>query len=165
MVFIPAVTEVDDVASYITLENEAENLARVCIGHDDETGTIYSVFVSLNVRAVDRAQREITFMVVESPPDEQDNWCNDGLQTKRFLAPEHRKTALACICSVLQAMVEQTDAEVLYMMTVTPNLPKNALKKYEIICDSMRAIGFQAGRDSSYYGTEVWLMKRISDGT
>lgn len=164
MAFVPAITADDDMAPFITLENEAEILARVCFGEDDETGAIYSLFVALSAQIGQLNRYEISFDVIESLPDEGDNWCNDGLQTKRFLIGEHRNTALSCICAVLQEVVLRSGAEELFMMTVTPNLPDKALAKYERVCDAMRAIGFRAGRDSPYHGTQIWIMARICEG-
>lgn len=165
MAFVPAIDADDDVASYISLENQHEQIARLCIGHDDETGAIYSVFVALNARPGSLVDREISFDVVEAYPGDDENWCNDGLQTKRFLVGEHRKTALSCICSLVQALAMRSDAGVFYMMTVTPDLPQKALKKYEEICKAMRAVGFKAGRDSPFRGTQIWIMERAHDGT
>ncbi|MBL3571881.1 hypothetical protein BV509_18535 [Rhodovulum sulfidophilum] len=167
MAFVPAITSRDEVASYINLRNDTEFLARICIGHDDETNAIYSAFVSLCRQSGHTERYEIRFDVIETSAceDEPDNWCNDGLQTKRFLAADHRKTTLNCICTVLQEMVEASEAQELFMMTVTPHLPEKALAKYELICCALRAIGFHAGRDAPYHGTQIWIMKRISDGT
>jgi hypothetical protein len=58
------------------------------------------------------------------------------------------------------AMPAMLEVETLYMMTVTPNLPPKALRKYEVICDAIRVMGFQAGRGNAFHGTEIWLMKR-----
>ena len=161
MAFVPTYTAEDDLLSFINLRNEHELIARVCLGCDDETGAIYSVFVALTVDFTNPKGREISFDVIESLPDEEDNWCSDGLQTKRFLTGEHRKAALSCICSVVQTMVEQDDdIESLYMMTVETDLPPKALAKYDAISQAVGAMGFKAGRDSPFHGTHIWLMAR-----
>ena len=162
MTFIPEITDDDDVVPLIELRNEQELLARVRIGRDDETGAIYSVFVALTVPAIEPSAREVSFDVIEALPDGEENWCTDGLQTRRFLVGEHRKIALACICSVLQTLLKAIDVDRLFMMTITPDLPAKALQKYDIVCGAVNDVGFQGGRDSPFHGTHVWLMERLS---
>lgn len=163
MAFIITAPGPSDYAEINLLQNESELIGRICIGYDDHTGATYSAVAALVRHMGTDSRREIHFDIVEAYEEdgkELENWCKDGTETRRFLVGAHRKIVLQCICMMLQEMVKILQPEVIYMMTVTPHLPKKALHKYAEICRAIHEIGYSAGRGNPFHGTEVWLMER-----
>ena len=165
MAFVLALEDLESEIEAAFLSNPDESIARICIGHDDETGNVYSVFVALVKSTTVPGRSEIFFNVIEAcahDDEAEDDWLSDGSQTLRFLKGDHRKVVLSCICMAVQRLVDRSRPEVVYMMTVTPNLPEKALRKYDIICSAMRDVGYETGRDSPYHGSAIWLANRIA---
>lgn len=163
MAFVLAIEDFDAPIEIALLQNEDELLGRVCIGFDDETGSIYSIWAAVRKAVTNPFAHEIHFNVVEATTEdgnEDEIFHNDGMQTHRFLSKEHRKVVLSCLCTVLQVLVQKAEPEVVFMMTVTPHLPGKALRKYEAICNAMREIGYDARKDSPFHGTQTWIMER-----
>lgn len=168
MAFVQTIHDPEDDLEIIFLFHENEILARMHIGFDDETDATYSILVALTQSAISTEVHEIHFNVIEAffeDGKELENWCKDGLHTRRFLPADYRQIVRSCICTCVQALLERRQPEIVAMYTVTPNLPEKALQKYEEVCKAGRACGYEAGRDSPYLGTNMWLMRRAPDGT
>ena len=151
------------------LENEQEALASICIGHDDETDAVYTALVGLPIYHPYLPDgRDIHFSIIELCYEDGRELAyelKDGLETKPFLTDDDRRFALDCICAAVRVLVDRHQPDPVVMMTITPDLPNKALRKYQRICDALRDVGYDGRRDSSFHGTQIWIMTRITHGT
>ena len=144
------------------LSEENETIARVCIGHDDVTGAVYSALSSLQKSLSKPGYSELMFNIVEALPDQPPTFYNDGNSTKRFLVGEHRTAALSCICISARVVVELVQPSLVCMMTVTPYLPNKALSKYGHVCKALKGVGYRGARVDPYLGSQMWILERLT---
>lgn len=168
MAFIMAALDDGEPIEISLLQNESEVLARICIGHDDETNATYSVFVAMvRVLGVDE-HREIHFDILEAYEEDgqpMENWCRDGAETRRFLVGKHRKFALHCICLAVAYMTRILQPERVIMNTLGHHLPAKALRKYDVITQSVHKLGYRGGRVDPFNGSHMWILEREPEGT
>ena len=162
MAFVLDIDGATEQLSASLFEAEDDQVVSIRLGHDDETHDIYTVVVALVPSAVSPpGHQELHFDIVEYVASEaHEHVCNDGQQTKRFLHGEHRKTTLSCICSVSRELVRRAQPELVSMVTVETYLPEPALRKYLVICDAIREVGYNGGRVDSYLGSEMWILQK-----
>jgi len=142
------------------LDSLDERIARIAIGYDDASGAVYSAVTALCVVPWEPASHmELQFGIVECV-NEDEEWHNDGLQTKRFLSGKDREFAFGLLCIATKNLVEKVMPDHITMMTVTPNLPNKALAKYDKLCHVVRALGYEGGRGDPYSGTNIWMLKK-----
>jgi hypothetical protein len=168
MNFIRLIDEAADRVEVNVLQGGIDSIARVCLGYDPESGRIYSASVALViVPGQPDDHRELVFDVVDAhPEDDRDiEFLNDGLQTKSFLAGEDRLYALRIICLAACHLIDSLRPNVISMMTVERDLPDKALRKYHVLADAISSLGYQAGEADPYYGTRIWLLRRIAEET
>lgn len=146
------------------LTSAREHLARVLIGHDDETGAIYSVLGSLTPNVIKPGNHwQFEFGIIESTPEfDAPQYINDGAQTQRFLTGANRTTVRDIVCLVAVALAEAVKPDTITFMTVVDHLPAKALTKYSHICKALREVGYSGGRGNEFHGNHIWMMIRRS---
>lgn len=168
MAFILAASDDGEPTEISLLQNESEVLARICLGHDDETNATYSVLVAMvRVLGIDE-HREIHFDVLEAYEEDGqplENWCRDGMETRRFLVGKHRKFALKSICLAVECMTRILRPEMIIMNTLGHHLPAKALLKYDAITQSVLKFGYRGGRVDPFNGSHMWILEREPQGT
>lgn len=142
------------------LDSPEEKMARIAIGHDDDSGAVYSAVVALcRIPWMPAGNMELQFDIVECV-DGIENWHNDGLHTKRFLSGKNREYAFGLLCLATDSLVRRVLPDAITMVTVTTRLPQKALGKYEKLCDVVRAIGYEGGQADQYAGSRIWMLKK-----
>lgn len=140
------------------LSSEEELIGRVLIGEDEEESVLYSAFVSLAIVPGQPSEhRELRFAVVEASP-EGEQFCLNGLETRRYLRGVERATVLGCIAEMACRLVGELRPSYITMVTADTDLPQKALAKYATLCQSIETLGYQWGRGNRYLGTEIWMM-------
>lgn len=167
MAFVCAIDDHSD-AVELTVRIEGEDAyARICLGHDDETGAIYSVLVHMPLYLPRPNGRDVHFAIVELVIEDGEELIyehRDGTET-RFLDRRVRQVALWCVVTAINELALQLQPDTIVMTTLTPKLPEKALHKYDVICDALRDVGYVGRRDSPFLGTQSWIMSRITDET
>ncbi|WP_162798863.1 hypothetical protein [Paracoccus indicus] len=167
MAFICAVDEDADQVEITVSISDEDAYARICLGHDDLTGAIYSVLVDMPRYLPEPNGRDVHFTITEVvfEDGEQLEYAHrDGLET-RFLDKKARRVALSCIITAIAQLASELNPDTIVMTTITPHLPPKALGKYWAVCKAMNEMGYVARRDSPFHGTQIWIMNRITDET
>ncbi len=139
-------------------KNHLEILATVPIGHDPESGYLYSAHVSLNrLEPFEGPNKsELMFDIVETR-GEDIQFIDNGLETKRFLTGPDRAAVLEVICVVTANIVSQRQPDTIVMTTSQSDLPNKALNKYEYISNAIRSVGYEGGEGNSFHGQHLWM--------
>jgi hypothetical protein len=139
-------------------KNDLEILATVPIGHDPEKGHLYSAHVSLiRLEPFEGANKsELLFDIVEAN-DDRNEFMDNGLDTKRFLAGSDRAVVLEVICEMTSCIVSQRQPDAIVMTTSQSNLPNKALVKYSRLSEAIRTSGYDGGEGNSFEGRRIWM--------
>jgi hypothetical protein len=139
-------------------KNEFEILATVPIGHNPESGHLYSVHVSLiRLEPFEGFNNsELMFDIVEKNNDGS-LFFNNGLETQDFLVGPDRTAALEVICEVTASIVSQQQPDAIVMTTFQTNLPDKALNKYRCVSRAIVSAGYKGGEGNSFDGQRIWM--------
>ena len=155
----------DDPLNLNTFTGNGETIVRTAIGHDDETGCVYSILVGMApYPGHDDDTFELIFNITEANIHGDDTYCWwDGLDTKHRLSdPEHRRLTLLALFACVQRTIDVCRPRIVHMCTHTDGLPDKALRKFHRIAAIFRDNGYMAKAADPYHGRYIWMMERLS---
>lgn len=147
------------------LTNGNEGVVTVQVGYDDVTDDTYSLLVALSPPAgAASGEFELVFSVIQYDHEEECSYqLSDGLETRYHIpSKEHRAACLWAVCESVRALIDQHSPQIVSMMTMKPDLPEKALRKYYAVANVFSEAGFTVGQPDSYHGRRIWLMERVS---
>ena len=82
---------------------------------------------------------------------------------RKYIDKDNRDSVKACLLKAVQRLVEELSAGEITMETVYPNLPENALRKYDEISDVITEFGFSIEKDfqDETNGKYYWLFSKL----
>lgn len=136
----------------------------VPIGHDDETGSTYTLMVALS-RTPGNAhgERELIFNISESDQLAGGTYIYwDGSEVAHKIPAIHRATILHIICNCLARLADILRPQTIVMQTYGDHLPDKAIAKYQTVCMFAASIGYATTELDPYHGVRMWKLERLA---
>lgn len=145
------------------LEGTGEYICTVPVAEAD--GKVLSIFVAISVVPGNPELYELVFNTIVSyvwEKDAEDLVLWDGIPVRQFVPQrQHRRRLLDVVCACVETIVDQAKPDLLVMNTHTPDLPKQALSKFDLITKVIKGRGYETGRGNKFHGRHNWMMRRI----
>jgi hypothetical protein len=129
------------------------------IGYDEETGTNYSLFVTLDPRP--GGDWELSFFIVEYDDDGNEqhvHWTREHLA--RLLTKGERQAVVGSVRAATRLLLTEVRPEKVYMCTVEPHLPARAMSKYAAIIEEFLVLEYRITAVPPHHGLSMWIMDR-----
>ena len=145
-------------------EGEGEFIARMSIGHCDQTGCVYSLFAALSpyIGYIDVRGMELVFNIIEAQPDGthiQIFW--EGTESLAVIDNrQHREIIRTALATVVRILIETAKPGMVAFTTRSAELPQKALVKYYQVLDAILQAGYTGGKTDQWNGRHTWMADR-----
>lgn len=141
-----------------------ETIIRTAIGHDDETGYVYSIVVGLSPYLGEPGNTyELIFNITEACSVTNRDiyvWWDGVLTKPKLNDKDTRNQTMAAILACVQKAIDVCKPNIVHMCTHTDGLPEKALQKFHQIALVFRHNGYDARATDPYHRRHMWIMKR-----
>ncbi|MCA0407214.1 MAG: hypothetical protein LCH39_13815 [Proteobacteria bacterium] len=144
--------------------NGSDAVVQIPIGFDDELKRNYVLHICMApfVGAV-QSEFELTFFI--SIYDEKMDaflaplWC--GKELRNFIpeAPHIARIRIALLTAI-EAMISKLSPQHVRVFTYQANLPKKALRKFNLIATLFHHKGYRCGEGDPYHGRRIWMFEK-----
>jgi len=78
-----------------------------------------------------------------------------------YIPADVRPAIMPVVCDCLNALIDNTKAPLVYMVTKDRDLPKKAMPKYHMLIEALEAAGYRdANSGTELLGRRYWTMQR-----
>lgn len=101
---------------------------------------------------------DLQFLIVVEEPGAKAEQIYCRYEAAKYVDPV-RQLIMLCVCEAAKRLVDSGQPEVIHIVTFSPQPPKNALPKYEMITDMLESSGYeivQTGSDP--HDRRFWLL-------
>jgi hypothetical protein len=151
----------DTISFQITMDG-TDALVQIPVGFDAEQCLNYTLWVVFSPSVGDFfGEFELTFYVLEwcedTDRDPRHIW--DGLAMRQVTSDSlHLERIAMALHVAVSALIKKLSPQRVHMSTLTPHLPRKALRKFNMIATLFRQNGYRSGKGDSYHGRHIWMI-------